>query len=54
MVPMVPERAREIKKARIEAGLDTKVRHFPPGIPEVTTLEPGKFIQQGRHLLAQL
>jgi hypothetical protein len=30
------------------------VRHFQPGVPEVTVLRPGAFIQQVRHLLAQL
>lgn len=30
------------------------IKHFQPGLPGITVLQPGAFIQQIRHLLAQL
>lgn len=30
------------------------LRHFQPGVPDVTALQPGAFVQQVRHLLTKL
>ena len=30
------------------------IRHFQPGLPDVTILTPGAFVQRVRHLLAQM